>query len=239
MFKLFHIIVIVTYLMIKTFLILISLQIILYSSGQIILVVSKDFNTSKAYLECYEGDKKVFNTIEVNIGKNGLGWGLGTINFKQMNSDPIKVEGDKKAPAGVFKLTNIFGYKENENYKLPYIKTSNYICVDDRNSKSYNKIIKMPTEKPKSYELMSRIDHQYELGIVVEHNAKAIKGRGSCIFMHVKKTQDSSTAGCTAMNLDEIKKIASWLDEKKNPILIQIPESSYDYVSELYPQLKK
>ena len=123
MFKLFHIIVIVTYLMIKTFLILISLQIILYSSGQIILVVSKDFNTSKAYLECYEGDKKVFNTIEVNIGKNGLGWGLGTINFKQMNSDPIKVEGDKKAPAGVFKLTNIFGYKENENYKLPYIKT--------------------------------------------------------------------------------------------------------------------
>ena len=40
------------------------------------------------------------------------------------------------------------------------------------------------------------------------------------------------------MNLEEIKKIASWLDKNKKPILIQIPKSSSEEILKLYPQLK-
>ena len=40
------------------------------------------------------------------------------------------------------------------------------------------------------------------------------------------------------MTLEEIKKIASWLNKSKNPILIQIPKSSSKEILELYPQLK-
>ena len=85
---------------------------------------------------------------------------------------------------------------------------------------------------------MKRDDSQYELGIVVEHNKQAQKRRGSCIFLHVKKSEDSPTAGCTAMSLDEIKKITNWLDKDKNPILIQIPSSSSKEILKLYPQIK-
>ncbi len=58
--------------MIKSFLILISLSTFLFSSQQIVLVVADDFNTSKAKLEYFEDNKKLYNTINVNIGKKGL-----------------------------------------------------------------------------------------------------------------------------------------------------------------------
>ncbi len=239
--------------MIKSILILATLQIFLFCSEQIVLVVAEDFNTSKAFLECYEDGKKVCGTFEINIGTNGLGWGLGEVELSLKKSEPLKKEGDKKAPAGVFKLSKIFGYekekefqnklhafaKQNVSLDMPYIYTAKeLICVDDVNSSLYNQIITMPEDKPKSFEFMQRNDNQYELGIVVEHNKNAIREKGSCIFMHVSKKKDASTAGCTSMSLDEIKNITSWLNSSKNPILIQIPKSSAKEILQLYPELR-
>ncbi|MEA3371583.1 MAG: L,D-transpeptidase family protein [Campylobacterota bacterium] len=214
------------------------MSILLHSSQQIILVVSDDFNSPQAKLECFENGLKVCGTIDVNIGKNGLGWGLGEVILEQQEGEALKYEGDKKAPIGVFRLTDIYGYSHTHNYKLPYLHTSkNLICVDDSNSPFYNQVIESNGDE-KSYEDMKRSDHQYELGIMVAHNQNAIEKRGSCIFLHVKKDINAPTAGCTAMSLDEIKKIASWLDREKNPILIQIPKSSKDEILKLYPELK-
>jgi len=225
--------------MIKTFLILISIQTFLLASQQIILVVSNDFNSSGALMECYEDGKRVFTTVGVNIGKNGLGWGLGEIKLTQKDVDPLKKEGDKKAPAGVFKLTNIFGYENKKNLHMPYLYASKIlICVDDDTSSNYNKIIQMTKNEPKSFESMKRDDNQYELGIVVAHNKSGIKERGSCIFMHVEKSKNAPTVGCTSMSLDKLKQIISWLDENKNPILIQIPKSSSQEILTLFPQLR-
>jgi len=224
--------------MIKSFLILVNISILLFSSEQIILVVSDDFNTSKAKMQCYEGEKLVFNTINVNIGKNGLAWGLGEVKLPKKKSEPLKYEGDNKAPAGVFKLTSLFGYSHKEHYKVPYLFASEkLICVDDSDSKFYNQIIISHGDE-KSFEFMRRKDDQYKLGIVVEHNKNAIKKRGSCIFMHIQKAKDSGTAGCTSMKEDDIRKVARWLDKDKNPILIQIPKSSKEDILKLYPELK-
>lgn len=225
--------------MIKTFLILISIQTFLFGSQQIVLVVAKDFNSSSAFMECYEDGKIVFGTTQVNIGKNGLGWGLGEVNLTQKNDEPLKYEGDKKAPAGVFKLTNIFGYKEKRNLHIPYLFASkNLICVDDVASKEYNHIISKPKNEPKSFEYMKRDDNQYELGVVVAHNKGGVKQRGSCIFIHVEKFHNAPTVGCTSMSLEEIEKLTSWLDKAKNPVLIQIPKSSTQEILTLFPQLR-
>ncbi|WP_455757580.1 L,D-transpeptidase family protein [Sulfurimonas sp.] len=224
--------------MIKSFLILISFSIFLYSSQQVILVVSNDFNSSKAKLECFDDGKIVFNAIDVNIGKKGLGWGLGELKLNKKTEDPVKKEGDKKAPIGVFKLSSVYGYSKQNNSHMPYLHANkNLICVDESDSKYYNKIIHMPKIKPKSFEFMKRDDNQYELGVVVEHNKDAISQRGSCIFLHVQKSENAGTAGCTAMKLEDLKKIVSWLDIDKKPILIQIPKSSSKEILKLYPEL--
>jgi L,D-peptidoglycan transpeptidase YkuD (ErfK/YbiS/YcfS/YnhG family) len=224
--------------MIKSFLIMTSFSILLFSSQQILLVVADDMNVSQAKLECYENGQKVFHTIKVNLGKNGLGWAVESQNFIQNPTDSFKYEGDKKAPAGIFTLSNIFGYSVKSNYNLPYLYTAkNLICVDDTHSNFYNQII-MAKGDEKSFEYMKRTDEQYKIGIVVDYNKKALRGRGSCIFIHIQRAPNTPTVGCTSMSEENIQKIAHWLNKNKNPILIQIPKKSAKEVLKLYPQLE-
>ncbi|WP_245534114.1 L,D-transpeptidase family protein [Sulfurimonas autotrophica] len=215
-----------------------SFSILLFSSQQIVLVVADDMNSSQAKLECYEASQKAFETMHVNLGKNGLGWGVESEQFTKNPDDALKYEGDKKAPAGIFRLSNIFGYAQKSNYNVPYLYTAkNLICIDDTHSNFYNQII-MAHGDEKSFEYMKRDDAQYKLGIVVDYNKKALKDRGSCIFMHIERAPNSTTVGCTSMSEKNIQKIANWLDKRKNPILIQIPKKSAKEVLKLYPQLK-
>ena len=224
--------------MIKSFLISISFSTLLFSAQQIVLVVADDFNTSKAKLSCFEGKKQVCSDIEVNLGKNGLGWGIGIQSIAHASDEPAKHEGDKKAPAGIFKLSESFGYSSRKPSKLPYLYADeNLICVDDSNSPFYNQIIEA-TGSEKSFEHMRRKDNQYKYGIVVAHNPHAKAQRGSCIFMHIQKTPHHPTVGCTSMKEEDLKKIIDWLDREKNPILIQVPKKYLKEVVKLYPALK-
>ena len=219
--------------MTKSFLILLNTSILLFSSQQILLVTADDFNTSKASLNCYEDDKLIFSNIKVNIGRNGLAWGLGEQSIQHDSQEPTKYEGDGKAPIGIFKLTNIFGSANTHNFSLPYLYASKeLICVDDSKSNFYNQIIQANGDE-KSFEYMKREDSQYKLGVVVEHNANAISGRGSCIFLHVQKKEGGSTAGCTSMKYYNLQRIVNWLDKKKNPLLIQVPKKYLKEVKEL------
>ncbi|MEA1983150.1 MAG: L,D-transpeptidase family protein, partial [Campylobacterota bacterium] len=222
--------------MIKSFLIITSFSILLFSSQQIVLVVADDFNSSRANLEFYE-DTKLLLSTEVMLGTNGLGWGIGEHEFTMKKTEPLKYEGDKKAPAGIFKLSAIFGYNFGKNTKLPYLHTSkNLICVDDSNDNFYNHIIEKRREV-KSFEFMKRRDHQYKYGIVVGHNKEGEFRRGSCIFLHILKDVNATTAGCSAMKESDILSIINTLDREKNPLLIQIPKKAAREVLELYPDL--
>ena len=225
--------------MVKNFLIIIICKILLYANEQIILVVADEFNSTKATLICFEDHRAVFDSIEVNLGDKGVAHGKGEVELLKQEGEPIKKEGDKKAPLGIFTLDSVFGYEKDINLKMPYLHvTKELICVDDSNSKSYNQIIKKPKELPDSYEEMRREDAQYELGITVGHNKEQMPNMGSCIFIHVEKSQNSPTAGCTAMKLEDIKKIVYWLDKSKNPTLIQIISSQKKELLKLYPLLE-
>ncbi|MBU0632989.1 L,D-transpeptidase family protein [bacterium] len=224
--------------MIKVFLIFMLFQFNVLTARQIILVVGDDFNSSKAKLFCYDGSKYPFSGIEVNLGRNGLGWDLDDKHFIHQADEPIKHEGDGKSPAGIFELTKSFGY-EDSSFLLPYIKnTANKICVDDVNSTFYNQIIDMPTIKPKSFEFMKRDDEQYAIGAVINYNPKGLKGRGSCIFLHVQKELSHPTSGCTSMSYNDLQIILKWLDPAQKPILVQIPKKYLNDVRKLFPQIR-
>lgn len=211
----------------------------LLAAQQTVLVVGDGYYSKRATLYCFEDNKKVIGPIEVNLGDNGMGFGLGKTALLRTDSAPIKREGDKKAPIGVFTLDAVFGYEKEAEFKMPYLQaTKDLICVDDSDSKFYNQIIKKPEVLPNSFEEMRREDGQYELGIVVGHNKEQQKGAGSCIFIHVEKSEGAPTAGCTSMTLSNLKKIVSWLEMEKNPILIQITKQQLDDVLKLYPKVK-
>src|SRR5205085_5519375 len=105
---------------------------------------------------------------------SGLGWGLGMRSVRAA-SGPIKKEGDGRAPAGIFRLSDTFGYAATQPaaWKMPYIAlTPSVECVDDARSKFYNRIVDRSTVSPdwNSSEHMLLSDERYRSGIVVDHN---------------------------------------------------------------------
>jgi len=197
------------------------------NSSQLIVVTSENWKTSNAKLQRYEYKnnkwRRVGKVISVKLGRNGLGWGIG-LHKTPLNAKYIKREGDGKSPSGIFNLKEAFGYAPF-NISYPYIvyKRTNH-CVDDVNSKFYNKIVdsRKVERDYKSFEYMKFKKNYYKYGIIVNHNPEAKKGMGSCIFIHIKNIP---TAGCTVMKEYQIKEILKWLDKKKNPLLIQAPKS--------------
>jgi D-alanyl-D-alanine dipeptidase len=116
--------------------------------------------------------------------------------------------------------------------------TATLQCVDDAQSAYYNRIVdRARIRQPdwQSHEDMRRPDELYRWGVVVNHNAggvgksrhKAKPAGGSCIFLHIWSGLDSSTSGCTAMDPALMEQVLFWLDARKQPLLVQLPEQEY------------
>jgi D-alanyl-D-alanine dipeptidase len=81
----------------------------------------------------------------------------------------------------------------------------------------------------KSSEKMAEVVPQYDLGVFVAYNSyPAIRGNGSCIFLHIWKDANTGTAGCTAMERQTLERIVKWLDPAKNPYLVQMTAAQYE-----------
>ena len=113
--------------------------------------------------------------------------------------------------------------------RMPYTTlTPTVECVDDVGSRRYNLIVDrsaVPEPDWKSSERMRSVEG-YRWGVFVEHNSNpAVAGRGSCIFLHVWAGPEKGTAGCTAMTQPNLEELLRWLDSKKRPLLVQLPEA--------------
>jgi zinc D-Ala-D-Ala dipeptidase len=218
----------------------------LAESRQLILVTTRGWNAVDGEMKLYERDsinekwKAVGEKIPIVVGRNGMAWGTG-LHGGAIGAGPVKKEGDGRSPAGIFSLSSAFGYASRDqvgDVKLPYVQAvATLECVDDPQSKHYNSIIdRAGVENPdwKSSERMRRDDDQYRWGVVVDHNAKAEPGRGSCIFMHIWEAPGKGTAGCTAMNPSPMENVLRWLDSKKRPAIVQLPRAEFERLQEAW-----
>jgi L,D-peptidoglycan transpeptidase YkuD (ErfK/YbiS/YcfS/YnhG family) len=215
-----------------------------HSSMQLVVVRTVDWNAVDGTLQRYErkapGKKwqAVGKPITVVVGKTGLAWGIGVVSADELRAsgadDPIKKEGDGKAPAGIFHLSHAFGYASQEQpaWKMPYISlTPSVECVDDSKSTFYNRVVDRVSVSPdwNSSEHMLRSDELYRWGVVVDHNADPPQaGSGSCIFLHIWHGPGQGTVGCTAMPREELELLLAWLDPARKPLLVQMPDAQYE-----------
>lgn len=212
----------------------------LADAGQLLLVRAHDWDSPHGVLRRYERHNDAWLAagppVPVTLGRHGLGWGRGIAAAPQ-NQEPIKREGDGRAPAGVFHLQSLFGYALPSDpavhtLRLPYRPaTATLECVDDSRSGHYNTLIdRTQINRPDwtSSESLLRPDELYRWGIVVGHNPPPARpGAGSCIFLHRWAAPDIPTSGCTAMAAESLQDLLPWLDPAKHPLLVQLPEAAY------------
>ena len=197
---------------------------------QLLVVITHDWDAVQGTLQRFESDgaawQKVGEPISIVVGRAGLAWGVGL-----HPEIPVKREGDRKAPAGMFKLGPAFGFSDNPDVQMSYLfLDEDTEAVDDSQSIYYNQIVNRHTvSNPdwNSSEKMRQIP-LYEIGLVVQHNwIHPIPLMGSAIFIHIWRNDHSGTWGCTAMRAEDLYNIISWIDEKKNPVLVQLPIAIY------------
>ena len=203
--------------------------------GQCLVVTTPSWSSSKGKLVLFERDANSAwhqhgTQIRVLVGRAGLAWGRGLLNPSALPG-PIKIEGDDKAPAGIFRLCCVFGYAREASIKMPYLALSeNVVAIDDPRSRYYNQLIdksKIKNRDWRSAEKMILADDRYKWGVFVEHNLPPKPGAGSCIFLHVWKDPATATSGCTAMSENNLVKIIHWLNPARHPLLVQLPEAAY------------
>lgn len=150
-----------------------------------------------------------YNQTIAGIGKNGFAKPLS------------KLEGDGKSPTGIFRLGKLFTYEKQINTLLDYQQTTKEDkWIDDPNSADYNTYMRGETNA-KSYENLLLKNDAYKYCMVIEYNTNPIvKGKGSAIFFHLGVKKPYFTAGCVAINEENMKFIVNWLDPKKNPTII-------------------
>ena len=211
----------------------------LRGSRQLIVVVTSSWESPQGALQFFTRTDDSFQWTPagersaLTVGSKGLGWGTG-VHGGALGDGPVKREGDNRSPAGVFGLSAIYGYAaEGPSFRMPYIPLDSTVeCVDDPGSKYYNMIVdRQNVERVDwtSSERMRFAGHEYQWGVVVEHNTNPrIPGDGSCIFLHIWGGPGVATTGCTALSEDELVHILGRLDPAAKPMLVQLPRSEYE-----------
>tara|TARA_Y100001970_G_C13862368_1_gene664792 strand:- start:224 stop:715 length:492 start_codon:yes stop_codon:yes gene_type:complete len=151
-------------------------------------------------------NKKLFiDNYKVNcsIGKRG-------IRIK-------KKEGDLITPKGKFRIKYILYRRDRiSKFKAKIRKIAikkNMGWCDDPNSKKYNKLVKLPCNS--KTEKLYKKNNTYDILLVLNYNMKPVKkNKGSAIFIHIAKRNYAPTAGCVAINKNDMKKIIKKISKK-------------------------
>lgn len=209
------------------------------NAQQMVLVIIPQWDSTQGVLRTYAREagswREVGKPNPVVIGHAGAGWGLGLQPAQA--GGPDKKEGDGRSPAGVFRIGTAFGYAANANTTLSYraLQASDW-CVDVSGSPHYNRIVDADkvgaaavagATEPMRRDLHFDGDQRYRLGFFIEHNWQQAPMGGSCIFGHLWGTPSSTTTGCTAMAPRTMTSLLAWLDPRRDPVFVLLPQGEY------------
>jgi L,D-peptidoglycan transpeptidase YkuD (ErfK/YbiS/YcfS/YnhG family) len=205
--------------------------------AQLVISIAPDWESPRGKLVWFERSKDGWRlasaVVPVAYGKNGLAWGRGVLSDE--DAEPRKIEGDLRAPAGVFAIGRVFGYAaalpEGADARLPYHQvTAADAWIEDPKLPNYNRHVVVDLKDPPPWyerERMNLDDPAFRWRVEIRHNAdRPISGAGSAIFFHIRRG-NRLTAGCTTMLEDDLVALIRWLRADAKPHYVLLPRAEY------------
>jgi len=197
---------------------------------QLVLVEVVHFDDSIASLTRWSRDGTGWrlegSPIPARVGAKGSAWGRG---LHPTQPGVQKVEGDLRAPAGIFRLGALYGDVDApEGTRWPYVAVGpRDLWVEDATAPTYNTHFRVPGIRPltpwEESQRMKLGDPAHALKLAVLHNAppEVVAGAGSAIFVHSwRRDGEGATAGCTAMQRSDLDRVLTWLEPAAAPVLV-------------------
>jgi L,D-peptidoglycan transpeptidase YkuD (ErfK/YbiS/YcfS/YnhG family) len=167
------------------------------------------------------------------LGERGVAWGIG-LHPPQRGRQ--KREGDKRSPAGRFKIGTAYGngpaLPEGAN-GWPYVqKTGRDAWIDDPKLPGYNHFMRIPEGQPlpawfedQKMDLKARV---LAWMVHIEHNyPDAAPGKGSAVFFHLWHGPKDSTSACVALPPEPLDRLLRWLEPARSPELVLLCAKDY------------
>ena len=162
--------------------------------------------------------------VSALIGRNGTAWSHTFRNFAAAG-EPIKVDGDKRAPAGFFAIGRSFGFAPARRAHYLHVEEG-VTCVDDPSSPAYNTITSRAKVGLKVHgENMWRVP-EYRRGLLVDYPTDRAARAGSCIFIHVRRPDAKGTAGCVALPEPQVEALQDFAES--GAVLAVLPRQALD-----------
>ena len=151
--------------------------------------------------------------VSALIGYRGVAWAHAFRNLAR-KGEPIKIDGDKRAPAGFFRIGRSFGFSPSH---LPhYLRiAAGMVCVADPRSPAYNTISSRAKVGWRVRgENMWRVP-DYRRGLLVDYPTDRMDRAGSCIFIHVRQPGRTGTSGCVALAERQVAALAAFRAKRR------------------------
>jgi len=180
---------------------------------RLLLVVPAGMNSTTAYAQRFSRAspqaswRSAGGPFTALLGYRGVGWSHSFRSFAA-KGESLKVDGDLRAPAGVFRIGGSFGFAPS--HRPGYLQlVPGTVCVDDPRSPAYNTITSRARVGWRVHgENMWRV-RQYRQGLAVDYPTDRAARAGSCIFIHLWLNGTTGTHGCVALP-------APWLTAMQN-----------------------
>ncbi len=214
----------------------------LAQATRLVLVVVPSMDTPKAAMHTFERSAPATSWTKRSgpeatvVGKRGIAWGEKFASFAQ-DGEPIKREGDKRTPAGVYRFGSAFGFAKS---KLPgYLRLApraNF-CVHDPRSRLYGRIVPRSSVGRKiTGEEMSKFP-LYKNGIVIDYPRNRKAKAGSCIFVHIWSGEGEGTSGCVAMPEKRVVHLQDWVRKRRHTAIAVLHEGALPRFKNCLPTL--
>ena len=207
---------------------------------QIVVGVADGWSSTSVTLQRYERQaggpwRPVGVPWAGRLGGAGLVWGRG------LSPAPpgavLKVEGDKRAPAGVFAVGTACGYDREivRHPEQPYFQvTPRDLWIEDPSSPRYNEHVRLDHAPRTAWEKKAQMrqgDYAHSLKLFIRHNAppRVTPGGGSSIFFHIWRAGGSKASiGCTTMSEPKLRELIAWLNPRRLPVYVLLPRAEYE-----------
>jgi L,D-peptidoglycan transpeptidase YkuD (ErfK/YbiS/YcfS/YnhG family) len=166
------------------------------------------------------------------IGHNGVGWAHAFAGFAR-DGEPVKVDGDKRAPAGFYRIGRSFGFAASRRPGYLHIAQGT-VCVDDAASPAYNTITSRARVGWRVHgENMWRVP-EYRRGLLVDYPTDAKARAGSCIFIHTRLPGATGTSGCVSLPEPQVAALQDFAEP--GAVLAILPRQALDRFKGCLPE---
>jgi L,D-peptidoglycan transpeptidase YkuD (ErfK/YbiS/YcfS/YnhG family) len=166
------------------------------------------------------------------VGQAGLAWGFPFVRFRREGEEE-KFEGDRRTPAGFFRIGPSFGFAASALPGHIQVKEGETVCVEDPGSPHYNKITKRAELGPDVRADEMRSTSLYRFGLFIDYPSDRASRRGSCIFIHIWSTPTKGTAGCIAAPEERVRMLQYFAQE--GAVLTVLPVYALEQFSGCLP----